>query len=294
MNGGIQMGIGFIGAGKVGTAFGRYLHDHGLTISGFFDRHPEKVSHACYQTNSRACSSAAELARISQIVMITTRDDQIAGMCRRLCAEQVIGTGHLVGHMSGAHASLILKPAADKGAAVFSLHPLQAFADEQKALADLAGTYFSLEGSDQRLATIETVLDKLGNPFLKIAPEHKTLYHLAACILSNYLVTLIDLGLQALAQSGIEGRKGFVAMLPLIQGTIENIRFIGTRRALTGPIARCDASTLQQHLEALETQGLSELKEFYTSMGLRTLKLATKKLAAENSKATEIQKILQS
>jgi predicted short-subunit dehydrogenase-like oxidoreductase (DUF2520 family) len=195
--------------------------------------------------------------------------------------------------MSGAHASWILAPAADPGAAVFSLHPLQAFAEEEKSLADLPATYFNLEGSDQRLEAVERMLTKLGNPVLKTAPEHKTLYHLAACILSNYLVTLADFGLAALEKSGIDSEQGFKAMLPLIQGTIDNIAAMGTQRALTGPIARGDSSTIQQHLSALETDGLQGLKEFYTFMGLKTLKLATRELLADPKKVEQIHQMME-
>ncbi len=288
------MNIGFIGAGKVGTAFGRYLYEHGVPVSGFFDRHPEKVSRACNQTQSTACRNAIEVAKISRIVLITTRDDQIAGMCRFLCDQGAIAAGHLVGHMSGAHDTGILSPAVEKGAATFSLHPLQAFADEKKAMADLPDTFFSLEGSDQRLEAIEHILKKLGNPYFKIASEHKTLYHLAACILSNYLVTLADFGLAALEKSGIEGKQGFRAMLPLIQGTIDNIVEMGTSSALTGPIARGDTSTLERHLQALETDGLQGLKEFYAFMGLKTLDLARRKLLTDSKKADEIHHIMKS
>ena len=283
------MRIGFIGAGKVATAFGHYLYNCGLTVSGYHDLHGEKVDHACRQTHSRAFRSAAEVATASDIVLITTRDDQIAGVCDSLCRQQVIDAHHLVGHMSGAHASLILAQAADRGAAIFSLHPLQAFADENKALAALPNTYFSLEGTDDRLNSLQPLLEKAAIRFFRIAPQHKSLYHMAACILSNYLVTLMDFGLQTLEQSGIPPQEGFQAMLPLIQGTIANIGQMGPDRALTGPIARGDAGTIRQHLQALDVQGLQELKETYLYWGLKTLALARRVILKEPEKAAALQ-----
>ena len=174
------MQIGFIGAGKVATAFGQYLCNHGVAISGYYDRHDEKVARAAHATQSRPFSSAAAIAAGSDIIMITTRDDQIAGVCETLCRQQCITGNHLVGHMSGAHSSRVLAAAFQKGAAVFSLHPLQAFADEEKALGQLPQTYFSLEGDDPRLGTIKQLLAKVGNPYFCLSPEHKSLYHLSA------------------------------------------------------------------------------------------------------------------
>ena len=268
------MQIGFIGAGKVATAFGRYLHSHGLAISGYYDRHDEKVARATHATRSRPFRDVAAVADGSRIIMITTRDDQIAGVCEMLCRQQCITGNHLVGHMSGAHSSRVLTEASRKGAAVFSLHPLQAFADEEKALVQLPRTYFSLEGEDPRLETIKQLLSKIGNPYFYLSPEHKSLYHLSACILSNYLVTLMHSGLTALARTGIDPREGFKAMRPLIDGTLSNISDLGTTKALTGPIARGDGGTIARHLQALKQEGLEEVASLYRFLGMQTLELA--------------------
>jgi predicted short-subunit dehydrogenase-like oxidoreductase (DUF2520 family) len=289
---GTEMGIGFIGAGKVATAFGRHLHARGIPISGYFDRHDDKVAHASQITSSHAWRSAAEAADGSDILLITTRDDQIAGVCQSLCRGQHIGSQHLMGHMSGVHTSLILSAAARQGAAIFSLHPLQAFADEEKALADLPHTYFSLEGRDERLSAIETLLKRSGNRYFCIDPMHKPLYHLAACILSNYLVTLMADGMTALEQSGINPQEGFQAMRPLIEGTLANIAQTGPARALTGPIARGDAGTIAAHLTALDHHGLNELKENYIFMGLKTLELATQTMLKDPEKVAALHKLL--
>ena len=263
------MRIGFIGAGKVSTAFGRYLRGRGVVISGYFDRHAERAAHACSGTHSRVCHNTAEVASCSEIVLITTRDDQIQGLCAEMAGLKAITPQHLIGHLNGAHSSQILSDAAELGAAVFSLHPLQAFAQEDKALADLPQTYFSLEGSDPRLKAVEKVLEKAGNRCFRILPENKPFYHLSACIFSNYLVTLMAAGMEALAQSGIRPQEGFQAMLPLIQGTIANIARTGPAKALTGPIARGDLTTVRHHLDALQDQQLDALKAFYAVMGLK-------------------------
>lgn len=287
------MRIGFIGAGKVATAFGRYLHDHGIPISGYCDHHADKVDRACQATRSRPFADPAAVAENSDIVLITTRDDQIAGACAGLCKQECIDSRHLVGHMSGAHSSRLLAEAEQLGAAVFSLHPLQAFADADKAVAELPNTYFSLEGDDKRLQPIRQVLSQTGNRYFSIGPEHKTLYHLSACILSNYLVTLMDSGLKALGQSGIDAREGFIAMRPLIEGTLTNIARMGPAKALTGPIARGDAGTIEQHLQALVKSGLKDIESLYRHLGLQTLELARQGGQPSAEKAAAVRKSLE-
>ncbi len=286
------MRIGFIGAGKVSTAFGRYLREHGVVISGYHDRHPEKVANACEKTAGHPFADGNALAAASDMVLITTRDDQIQGVCESLCRSRAIDKRHLVGHMSGAHASLILDAAQQRGSAVFSLHPLQAFAEEQKALADLPNTYFSIEGTDSRLSAVEAVMKQVGNPFFRIRPENKQMYHLSACIFSNYLVTLMAAGISALAHSGVQPEEGFQAMLPLIQGTIANIGRLGPAKALTGPIARGDVSTLEQHLIALSGDGSAALRNFYALMGMKTVDLAEQDVLNDADKAAALRRLL--
>jgi len=287
------MRIGFVGGGKVATAFGRYLHAHGLAVAGYYDRHEDKLLHACRMTGAHACQSAAEVAQMSDMVLITTRDDQIEGVCRELADHGVIRKDHLVGHMSGAHASLILHDAARQGAAIFSLHPLQAFAQEEKALADLPGTYFSIEGTDPRLASVEEIMATTGNRFFRLLPEHKRLYHLSACIFSNYLVTLMACGLEALSHSGIRPEDGFAAMMPLIQGTMDNISRLGPAKSLTGPIARGDVTTIEAHLNAMADPSLASLRRFYAFMGLKTLDLAIEDVLQDPLKAKALKKVLE-
>jgi prephenate dehydrogenase len=96
------MRIGFIGAGKVGTAFGRYLHAKGLIISGYHDHHTDKAAHAGKMTRSRTFEQADDLARASDLLLITTQDDRIAGVCQALAGREAIRPDLLVGHMSGA------------------------------------------------------------------------------------------------------------------------------------------------------------------------------------------------
>ena len=287
------MGIGFIGAGKVASSFGRYLHGLGVDIGGYYDRNRDKTILAADSTESAAFMDAASLAANCDIIFITTRDDQITGACEALCSGGAVMKHHSIGHMSGAHSSEILVSARDLGASVFSLHPLQAFADGKKAMKELPDTYFSLEGEDAALIKMERMLKQIGNPYFKIKAEHKSLYHLSAVIFSNYLITLIDSGLDALENSGIDRINGFAAMKPLIMGTIANIAAMGTEKALTGPIARGDSGTIETHLTALDELNLTELKSFYKYMGTKTIALAEKSALHAPEKAAALRRLME-
>jgi len=64
------------------------------------------------------------------------------------------------------------------------------------------------------------------------------------------------------------------ALLPLLQGTVNNLRRLGLPDALTGPIARGDLGTVRRHLEALEASA-PDLLPVYRELGLRAIPVAT-------------------
>jgi predicted short-subunit dehydrogenase-like oxidoreductase (DUF2520 family) len=284
--------VGFIGAGKVATAFGRYLHHRKVSVGGYLDHSFEKAGAAALSAGTTACEDLSQVAARCDIILVTTQDDQIALACEDLCRQARITPHHRVGHMSGARPSDLLKSAQDQGATIFSLHPLQAFADPQKASEALPQTVFALEGRGDGLPLVAQMMAALGNPCFHITAENKPLYHLGACVISNFLVTLMDAGLAALECSGIDPVRGFEAMRPLIQGTLSNIGSLGTAKALTGPIARGDSGTIAGHLKALEGARLDDLKSLYTFMGQRTLNLAAGNALIPEEKATALRRLL--
>jgi predicted short-subunit dehydrogenase-like oxidoreductase (DUF2520 family) len=284
--------VGFIGAGKVATAFGRYLHRRKVRVGGYLDHNLEKARAAAQGAGTTACIDLSQVAARCDVILITTQDDRIAPACGDLCRQAHIHSHHRVGHMSGAHPAALLAPARAQGATIFSLHPLQAFADPQKSFEALPDTFFALEGQGEGLPLVAEMVATLGNPYFNITSENKRLYHLGACVISNFLVTLMDTGLTALERSGIDPGRGFEAMRPLIEGTLSNIATLGTARALTGPIARGDSGTIAGHLKALDAASLVDLKAFYAFMGGRTLELAAGNDLLSDEKVAAIRRLL--
>jgi predicted short-subunit dehydrogenase-like oxidoreductase (DUF2520 family) len=63
-------------------------------------------------------------------------------------------------------------------------------------------------------------------------------------------MTLFDVGVQAMTQSGIPPKKARRALLPLARATLEAYEQWG-EKAWTGPVARADAKMLLRHLSTL-------------------------------------------
>lgn len=262
------MKVGFIGAGKVGTAFGKFLINQGVHVIGYNSRSRKSLENAIQYTHTKALEKV-DLINAADVIFITVKDDQI----RKVLEESIKNFNTLEGktfiHMSGVHSSEILMKAFKKGADVYALHPLQSVSIIEKAVKDFENTYFSIETIGSNNKHIEKILSNIDHYF-EIKSNHKSVYHMAACVFSNYLTTLMDFGLELTSSIGIDKDQAFEAMLPLINGTIKNIQAKGIDDSLTGPLARGDVETIKTHLKSYEKFNQA-YEDFYRIMGLKTI-----------------------
>lgn len=278
------MKIGFIGAGRVGTALGGYLFKNGFKISGYYSRTYASADKAAAWSSSCPYTNIAELAVNSDIIGITTPDDAIETVADTLCGLSLDWNQKTVFHTSGVHASDIFAPLSEKGASVASLHPLLSFGEPNSAMEALYKTPFTFEGNGVNIDTLKQILNSCNNTWVEIETEQKVLYHASACVLSNYLVTLMDTGYMMLAQAGFTEEAARTMTEPLIRKTVDNVIKLGTKNALTGPISRGDTGTIEKHITKLRNYN-SPWLEVYNLMGLQTIELAKK--AGKISKSPE-------
>jgi predicted short-subunit dehydrogenase-like oxidoreductase (DUF2520 family) len=191
-------------------------------------------------------------------VLLCVPDGQIAA------AAALIVPGRLVGHCSGATGLEPLLP--HEG---FSLHPLMTVAGPE---AQLAGAGAAVDGATPRaLAFAERLTRALGMRPVRVAEEDRALYHAAASVASNFLVTLEAAAERMAAQAGVDREL----LVPLVRGTVENWAALGAERALTGPVARGDEETVDRQRAAIEARAPDLLALF------DALVAATRSLALE-------------
>jgi predicted short-subunit dehydrogenase-like oxidoreductase (DUF2520 family) len=284
----VKTKMGIIGSGVVGTAVGVILNTKGYEITGIYDIKPESTQKLVERIGCRACLDPQDVARSADILLISTSDTAIQAVVEALAEEQAFHSGQIVLHLSGAQSSEILDRAKEFGAFILSVHPLQSFANLEGAVANLPGSVFSIEGDQEAYPTGVGLVESLGGEYFFIDRQAKPLYHAGACVVSNYLVTLLDLGVKLLTAAGIPAAMATRALMPLVHGTINNIEKIGIPQALTGPIARGDINTVSKHLERMQ-QLAPELVQLYAVLGLYTVPLAQAKGSIDQPVREELQ-----
>lgn len=266
--------IGFIGAGKVGCSMGKYLKEHGFSISGYYSRTKENAFAAAQFTNSSCYSSLEELVKASDTLFIATSDDMIHCLWDRiaeLANPQQILHSKIICHFSGSLSSDVFYPF--YGTCPASIHPMLAFPDKFHSWKALSNAFFTIEGEETAVSYFSQMFQKTGNTISIISADKKSLYHTAASIISNHVTALLDIGLSLFMDCGFSKKEAYHACAPLIRGNIENILSGDTISSLTGPIERGDTKTVKKHLENLD----KETAKLYCLLGKRQLQLAEKK-----------------
>lgn len=266
--------VSIIGGGRVGKTLGFLLARAGYRIRGVSCLNLAEAEEAVRFIGAGApFEDNTAVVMDSVIVLITTPDDAIASVAHGLAAVPVSWKSRLVLHCSGFLTSGVLQPLADQGAAVATVHPLQTIASPREAVNAIHTGFFSIEGDEDALPTVQAMVSHIGSRYLMIDPRKKVLYHAAAVMASNYVVTLTGLCADLMAEAGVPREQGLEALTPLVQGALDNVKRLGHRRSLTGPISRGDVATVRGHLEGL-ARGSRTTDAVYRSLGLATLELA--------------------
>jgi predicted short-subunit dehydrogenase-like oxidoreductase (DUF2520 family) len=280
--------LGFIGAGTVGTALAARLSQKGYPVVAVYSRSSESARRlARMVAGCVVFDSAQGVADTAELVFITTPDGAIP-----LVAEQVNWrAGQSVAHCSGADSTDVLESARKLGAQVGAFHPLQTFASVEQAIENIPGSMFSVEAGKPLLSVLKEMATSLDGDWVELKAGDKVLYHAAAVIACNYLVTLVKLATDLWQTFSVPSDQATRALLPLIRGTVHNIDTVGLPQCLTGPIARGDTGTIQKHLAALE-QRAPAIVSAYRELGRQTIPIALAKGKIDDKKAKELEALL--
>ena len=114
----------------------------------------------------------------ADVIFFTTADDvlpSLAGAFARLAGDR--SRGRIVLHTSATLDRVALAPFARYGAAVGSMHPMQAFGGS--VMPNLKNVIFAVEGDPKAVRMAESIAKSLGGIPVPIATRDKTLYHAA-------------------------------------------------------------------------------------------------------------------
>lgn len=133
-----------------------------------------------------------------------------------------------------------------------------------------AGAGAAVDGTTLRaLEFARGLAEALGLRPVHVAARDRALYHAAASMASNFLVTVEASAERLAAEAGVERDL----LVPLVRATVENWAALGPEQALTGPVARGDEATIALQREAIADR-VPDVLELFDALVEATRSLA--------------------
>ncbi len=287
--------ISIIGCGKVGTALAVFLSKAGYKIAGLSSKTIDSARKTAKNSGSGTIfNNPEDAAKMGDIIFITTPDNIIEKICSNITKKNILKKKTIIFHCSGALSSKILISAIKKDLYTGSIHPLQSFAPYKKnQKSPFKGINISIEGGKEAREKGKEIVNNLEAFFFTIPTKAKILYHTAAVVASNYLVTLENFALHLLYKAGLSENRAYEILEPLIYGTLNNIKNRGIKNSLTGPIAREDIQIVSSHIKDINKY-CPEFSPLYKLLGKHTLEIAQAKKKMDSKNIEQFLKMFQS
>ena len=280
--------LGFIGAGRMGTALAWGLARKGYAVAAVASRSRNSAERlAASIAGCRIMPDAQSLADSVELVLMTVPDDAIAATCAALNWR----AGQAVVHCSGATELLALSPAASSGARTGGFHPLQMFTEPETALRGLPGCTIAVEAEPPLLETLCAMAEALGCHALRLPPGKRALYHAGAVYVAAFVNALVQDALAVWSPLGLSQADAIRALLPLLRGTADSIERSGPAQGMAGPVSRGDVGTVEKHVRALGALDAG-LLDLYRRLALRTVTLGIERGSLAPEKAAALRELL--
>jgi len=218
------------------------------------------------------------------ILFLAVPDGAIPHMAARIAAMRP-PPGLSVVHLSGALGLEALNPLGGIG----SFHPLQSFPFPRPPEA-FRGITIAVDATISPLRRhLESIARSLGAIPKRVNDDQRAIYHAAAVFASSFVDVVVGEAVRMLMGIGWTQKEAEAALMPLVEGAVDNIKGHGVVGALTGPLRRGDAETVRRHLEAVDNA------ELYRMLGLVALEIAIEAgldpAAAERTKRALTRKV---
>lgn len=287
--------VAIVGPGRMGLALGAALKRSGeVERLTYYGRSLEPPPHPIFEPSNVEDEEPAHyyfgirpLPPETTVLFLAVPDAALPEVVHDMTAAGDAPPGCAAFHLSGALSTDVLAPLHRLGYAIGSFHPLQTVADPWLSANRLFGVAFGVTGDPAAIRTAHRLVDALDGHLLVIAPNLRAIYHAAAVMASNYIVALVAVASRLLEQAGVGEDATIPALLPLIEGTIDNLRHLGIPAALTGPVARGDLDTVRLHLARLSP----DERPLYCALGREVLRLA-RSAGLDPDKAEELEAML--
>lgn len=261
--------VGVVGAGRVGAVLGAALDRAGHRVVAVSAVSEESRDRAAALLPGVPVQEVQDVVAAADLVLIAVPDDVLPDLVAGLTAVTAFRPGQIVVHTSGRFGVGVFEPAGATEILPVALHPAMSFTGTEVDLDRLSGACFAVTTLRDLQPLGEALVLEMGGEPIWVEEEDRALYHAGLTLGAYHLAALVAQSTRLLEDAGIADPGRILA--PLLGTALDNALRQGDR-ALTGPVALGDATTVAEHLAELASE--PEIRSTYQALARATVDLA--------------------
>lgn len=217
MNQASRLGVGIIGAGRVGPVIGAALAGAGHALTGITaSSDPDRVEAILPGV---PVLPADEVARRSELVIVAVPGAELVAVVTGLAEVGAWQPGQLVLHTDPTHGAGVLAPAASRGAIPLAVHPAIAFTGTTIDLRQLREAFAAVTAPAAVLPIAQALAVELGCEPVVVAEEDRAAYGEAIATATEFSASIVRQAARLLEDAGVPAPGRYLA--PLVHSTAE-------------------------------------------------------------------------
>ncbi|GAB2694746.1 putative short-subunit dehydrogenase-like oxidoreductase (DUF2520 family) [Microbacterium marinum] len=206
-----RLGVGVIGAGRVGPVVAAALAGAGHALTGITAGSDTDRVEAILP--GVPTLTADEVARRSELVVLAVPRDELAGLVSGLADLGAWQIGQLLVHTDAAHGIGVLAPAAAKGAIPLAIHPAIAFTGTSTDLRALQDSYAAVTAPAAVLPIAQALAVEMGCEPVVVADADRAAYGEAIATATEFSASIVRQASALLAGAGVEEPGRYLSAL---------------------------------------------------------------------------------
>ncbi|PSL36854.1 putative short-subunit dehydrogenase-like oxidoreductase (DUF2520 family) [Labedella gwakjiensis] len=215
-----RLGVGVLGAGRVGPVLGAALAGAGHAVVGVSAVSEDSRERAETILPGAPILTIPELVERSELVIIAIPDEEIAPLVAGLAAAGVWQPGQLVAHTSARFGTDVLRPAQLAGAIPLALHPAIAFTGTSLDLARLRESYFAVTAPSPVLPIAQALVMEMGAEPVVVAEDDRPAYAEAIATATEFSRSIVAQSSAILATIGVDNPGAYLSSL--VRSAVDN------------------------------------------------------------------------
>ncbi|GAA3600281.1 hypothetical protein GCM10022198_25890 [Klugiella xanthotipulae] len=216
-----RLGVGIVGAGRVGPVIGAALANAGHAVVGISAVSAESRERAEGILPGVPILAVEEILERSELVVLAVPTAELAGLVAGLAALGVWQSGQLVLHTAAEYGTGVLAPAAAAGAIPLAVHPAIVFTGTTLDLARLMDSYCAVTAPAPVLPIGQALVVEMGAEPVVIAEAGRAEYARALASVGELAGRVVADAAATLTRLGVESPAGLLASV--LSATVDTV-----------------------------------------------------------------------